>query len=1001
MKNFPNAVLISLRTVQNSKKAFSTIKAAVRSFKMLAITFLLIGMCILQTAFSPTTDPCAENTYPFTGIPEQTLCEQFPNFVCGTQIGLGTGITHSSQIGSSITGNVCITGDFVVDNIFTFDDAIVKINQDVKITLEAEVGLTIFTIHHSKLFACIGLWKGIRMGHKTEIVTEGLSVIEDAEAAIFSDQKSTLNIQKTTFNRNRVGIELVGNPQGGPYLTVSRFNKFKCTAPLNGTDDEVTFAGIKLNNAMLSTVGGLELINWFEDIKYGIYAVGTMSSINAGMFSMQRIKKDGIYMEEGLLTLRNSSFTNCRETGINIKKAKIVKLTNVHMYYNLQMAGAVGHKYGTKIQEFAENAIVDIYKHYLDVKVNPSYDIHGITLFGGPWGAGTNVKIYDSDFMITGEDCSGIFMQGNSSGFPETSTTEITGNRFRISYFEDGPTDIQNTPYGIRVYGSSHAYNIKIKWNNFTSNEVYSQPQANIGIGLYTNQSGKGIEVSYNGFDHSVQPMNKPIDVENFRNAVFTCNDMTGYGAVFGFRFSGSCNETQLIGNTLNLVSVYFGPGAGTLYIAPNGILGDLNKHTGNKFLNPFNLESIVYATCWGETIYNVFEVHTNQSTCAANTPTNPNCFNEFNPRYIVPDDPTDEFFQKTNGTPNSGCASAINVPGTGKLELDIAQGLFVSPNDEPAQGWIQSRYLYQKLTEQPSLVGGHSSFPIFLANKANTSVGKLYGVYAALKAALNTDANTDVQSKQALDNIVALQESLATIDAQIEAAINNNGSTTSLIASKKSLIDQVNGFLITYNSLNATYESQKIAGLQTAYNLNEQVPAVLSYELNEKAVNKIYLTAIIQQNGNLTSNQIAELRAIAQGNPKTGGPAVNNANNLLPDCYKVEQVPPLLISSPEQSSQTVYYEELPQAIRNFYSNESDFNLFPNPAHTEFTIQNPTESNGIVTVYDIAQRVLLSTTLSGMFTTVSLTSAFGPGIYIVNVSMEDGTLYTKKLVILE
>ncbi len=153
---------------------------------------------------------CPEREYKFEGTPQQTLCNENPNFVCQTQIGVGTPFPKSSLWGASITGNVCIIGDFEIDAPFTFQNAVVKINPGVTIVIKPspngfDPGSSL-VVDNSKLFACTGLWKGITLGHLSSIGTQNNSEIEDAETAIRATGLCALFIQQTIFNRNRVGI---------------------------------------------------------------------------------------------------------------------------------------------------------------------------------------------------------------------------------------------------------------------------------------------------------------------------------------------------------------------------------------------------------------------------------------------------------------------------------------------------------------------------------------------------------------------------------------------------------------------------------------------------------------------------------------------------------------------------------------------------------------------------------------------------------------------------
>lgn len=148
--------------------------------------------------------------YPFTGVPEITLCEEYYDFECRIEIGEGTVHPRSSLVGATfLNGEVCIVGNFIADDPFTFVDAVVKINPGVVIDMDVGTSLS---IDNSKLFACGNLWAGIKVGFASIIQTSNFSVIEDAETAISVNGFSVLNIQETIFNRNRIGISLEGSP---------------------------------------------------------------------------------------------------------------------------------------------------------------------------------------------------------------------------------------------------------------------------------------------------------------------------------------------------------------------------------------------------------------------------------------------------------------------------------------------------------------------------------------------------------------------------------------------------------------------------------------------------------------------------------------------------------------------------------------------------------------------------------------------------------------------
>jgi len=147
---------------------------------------------------SKLTDCLDEQEYTFTGVPEKTLCEDYSDFNCQIEIGEGTQYPQSSLLSSSISGNVCVVGDFEINSAFTFLNAIVKINSGVTISVSGNStgfseSSTLY-INNSKMFSCNNMWNGITLGEYSRIFTSNNSIIEDAEKAIFASGLTRLFI---------------------------------------------------------------------------------------------------------------------------------------------------------------------------------------------------------------------------------------------------------------------------------------------------------------------------------------------------------------------------------------------------------------------------------------------------------------------------------------------------------------------------------------------------------------------------------------------------------------------------------------------------------------------------------------------------------------------------------------------------------------------------------------------------------------------------------------
>lgn len=100
--------------------------------RFIKITFtLIIILCFFnqvdaQRANSKETK-CEEVKFPFVGVPEKSLCEDFGEISFDLFVGIGSpqNITNSSQITPSPTQEIHIVGDFIIDNNFTLFNTII------------------------------------------------------------------------------------------------------------------------------------------------------------------------------------------------------------------------------------------------------------------------------------------------------------------------------------------------------------------------------------------------------------------------------------------------------------------------------------------------------------------------------------------------------------------------------------------------------------------------------------------------------------------------------------------------------------------------------------------------------------------------------------------------------------------------------------------------------------------------------------------------------------
>jgi len=412
----------------------------------------------------------------------------------------------------------------------------------------------------------------------------------------------------------------------------------------------------------------------------------------------------------------------------------------------------------------------------------------------------------------------------------------------------------------------------------------------------------------------------------------------------------------------------------------------------GNQWLAIHPLyQPVRHAWCQSVSQLNKFTVHTPQSTCNVD----PVCFFPFHPRYIQADDMGEFFEIDSLGNPSEACDGQLLGQGTNELDKAIAQGMVPAPNDNPAQNWVLERYLFQKFKKNPSFINEHTSFPSFMSDKMNGSVGKFYDVQKSIQDAMVAEASANTQSQQALANIALLMESLVGVDEQIQAA-GNGSQLQALLQTKQGLVNSIRSLQTTYNSQYASYQNQIVANLQAAYLLNASVPTAHAYEVNEKAYNQIYLLSLMQQDGELTEAQVLAFQAIAQQDRKQGGPAVHRSWGLLPGCARPEIIYeyPAMDDGLENPGQGGDREQA-----NPNTKHSTFSVYPNPTTSSFTAHGFGNGAGVLTLLDLSGKLLLAKAFSGNEVEVGLASEIPSAIYLLKILMDDGSSYIEKLVV--
>jgi len=952
------------------------------------------ALFVLAALFGPSSTSaqgtelfqCPEKEYKFSGFPAETLCDENPNFVCETEIGVGTPFPKSSLWGASITGNGCIIGDFEIDAHFSFQNATVKINPGVTISVAGspngyDPGSSL-SINNSKLFACTGLWKGIRLlGFLSSIGTSNNTVIEDAEIAIYTNSLTALGIQQTTFNRNRVGIELVTPSPGaliGPMIWTFSGNNFTCDAPLNGTADEITYAGVKLKNSFLGTFQSAT--NTFTDIQYGVFSEGGSSYIGCQNLVFQRIRRDGIYMDQGNINLRSSQFVNGYEKGIHIVTANNVTVSgNCVFTWNDNLPLVVpgfNQYYGIHVEKFSVGSNTHIAGNLFSaVLTSGQKRVIGTWFEGANVAGGTAISMTQNTWHMYGGPAIGVLINGN---FPSESQIDIYNNDFDIQ-------DQLNAGSPRCIISEGNKYDFDIIGNRFYN----GLPKFGWADGMVLGGSeGTGNQVSGNHFEPGIylQSYLTGIQISEFKNTKFCSNTFLNTNRSFcGYGQNDGTVFTDNIAYGSQLICI-----GDQSWIEDQDQMG--NQWTAEYQGTIFPFVVAIQAECMNPFFaqFSEFFVHTAQSTALSGPG-----FNPYHPRDIFPD-VDDEFWDQQNGTPASGCIDEIVEPGGGdtNLKRSVADGSLAAQfNNDPSMIWQAQRALFFALKRTPALESEYSAYTTFLTAKTGSNIDKFYQVFTGLDAARNGSATLIADAKT---NRTAIDNLWVQIEADDLAW--QNAATPAEKESAQNTKQQHLGELMQLLQNAAGYQSSYKQGMQSALagvqQTNNSTTPVGAWETYEKTSNDIFISYL--QNDGITEGQEQQLESIAAVCPKYGGMAVYSARGILPECAQTfdRDNYPDCYPAPTPVGQVDPRSDENQVLQKVASVQ----LSPNPANGLAMLSIPDGKQGDIQIVNALGRVVLTQKITSSQTTLSL-SLIPTGTYYLNLLYSDGQRESLKLVV--
>ncbi|WP_425422044.1 PKD domain-containing protein [Phaeodactylibacter xiamenensis] len=190
--------------------------------------------------------------------------------------------TYVSFGGLSSNIDYCLSGTLIVDDDFVYSGSM-SIEPNAKIIVKS--GNTL-ELTGAKLDGCTALWEGISVEGGARLIMSN-SEIRDAKTAIFAMRHSYLDITKSNFLQNHIGIQLQPRVEVAPFFD-NLFDGSTPLLPALGNDPEIgqsAYSGIISETEKLFIGVEGEGVNEFSFLRNGILSSSQILSVVNSNFS--------------------------------------------------------------------------------------------------------------------------------------------------------------------------------------------------------------------------------------------------------------------------------------------------------------------------------------------------------------------------------------------------------------------------------------------------------------------------------------------------------------------------------------------------------------------------------------------------------------------------------------------------------------------------------------------------------------------------------------------
>lgn len=732
-----------------------------------------------------------------------------------------------------------VRGKLIVDDPLTLIGCEIILDEGAEIEV---VEGNVLTLDDNTIRGCDRLWRSITVHDGSTLVATG-NEVSDGLYAIFAEATATLTITGNIFDRNFLDVYVppaaVGSLHNVQLTGPLQGNQFLCTAALlppyvgqTPTSGNFTFAGVFVHDV----VGWfIDPSNTFNGLRNGVVALRSNLTMTGGNINN--------LVHEATPVIPPFGPNQWDQVGVLADNCALASVSNC------MMAGVRMGIFGRQTNFTAEGNNITTLASPLSVGILATQGINRTTTI-------RQNTVRAGQFGILVTLCSNIALQqveGNTvSLLPQVAETGIYlygTRRFRLRENTVRNTNANNPFVGINLWDSHD--------NQVTNNRLYDL------------QRGLWLTATNNNYLYENEarrdPAN-PLPVGNARQGfaaftskdIFCCNTVDEL-AENGFSFSGACEPTSFRQSNIGRCG-----GTGLSIAATNTAIGE-QTHAGNVWEGASSYGT-GFGAMHGSSVPS--QILKSQFRCEA----------ALIPTWTTGAGQSVKWFEQILGSAPTVCGSCPNLPNFTNDDTDdrrssgdaaTAQGGHQMGPNSGAFNWEMQRSLYDRLRNDATAVAnGDAGILSFYNTAASQPVGRFSTVAANLKTLIERGVSDRAEMN-------ALTESIRSRSVALRQAMMNNPAQRGAIF--QDLCQETAAYQAKVAQISTAQQSEIPALLSE----NNSIPADSIYKTNERTLNRLMLEHRLWEIQEPSAAVLAEVKAIADQCPVSGGKVVYQARGL------------------------------------------------------------------------------------------------------------------------